>query len=262
MKQDLSAQLAQLSVHYQPIVDLNSGAVAGCEALARVSDGKGATCSIGPIIESVENDPDLLELLMRQLLGVIHREAVPLFERYPDFYVSVNVPPAILGTRKIRGVLDELDLYPYLNRLVCEVTERQALTDAGRAALDAAREYHIRLALDDFGTGNSGIAQLLGMKVDLLKLDRSQVIQLTKSHLAERLVRGIIALAAIIRARVVAEGVETPAQALFLQATGVDYAQGWFWSAAVPAAELPNIIETGYPNWRSDLVDRLNDGAR
>jgi EAL domain-containing protein (putative c-di-GMP-specific phosphodiesterase class I) len=116
VEQDLSAALAQLSLHYQPIVDLNTGAVAGCEALARLDDGSGGTRSIGPVIEAVENDPDLLELLMRKLLGVIEQEAVPLFERYPDFYVSVNVPPAILGTRKIGRMLEELDLYPHLKR--------------------------------------------------------------------------------------------------------------------------------------------------
>ena len=76
---------------------------------------------------------------------------------------------------------------------------------------------------------------------------------------AERLLRGIIALASLIRARVVAEGVETAAQAFFLQAAGVDCGQGWFWSQALPAAELPKVLEAGFPNWRRDLVERLNE---
>jgi EAL domain-containing protein (putative c-di-GMP-specific phosphodiesterase class I) len=155
-------------------------------------------------------------------------------------------------------MLQELDLMPYLDRLVCEVTERQALCDEGRAALETARQNKIRLALDDFGTGQSGLAQLLGLTIDVLKMDRSQVVLVGRDALAERLVRGIIALAALIRARVVAEGVETPAQALFLQAAGVDYGQGWFWSRALPAQDLPRLLETGFPNWRRDLVDRLN----
>jgi len=259
MDHDLTAVLAQIRVHYQPIVDLDTGAVAGFEALVRTTDANGAIGSIGPVIDAIESDPQLLELLMRQLLKNIRQEAVPLFDRYPDFYVSVNVPPAILGTRKIARMIDEFDLYPYLRRLVCEITERQALTPEGRAALEASREHRIRVALDDFGTGNSGLTQLLGLSVDILKMDRSQVVQVAKDPVHERLIRGIIALASLIRARVVAEGVDTPAQALFLQAAGVDYGQGWFWSRAVPATDLPRLIETGFPDWRRKLIDRLNN---
>ena len=75
----------------------------------------------------------------------------------------------------------------------------------------------------------------------------------------EALMRTIIAATSLIRARVVAEGVESAAQAFFLQAAGVDYGQGWFWSPALPAAELPKVLEAGFPNWRSALVERLND---
>jgi EAL domain-containing protein (putative c-di-GMP-specific phosphodiesterase class I) len=259
MDQDLSGVLERVTVHYQPIVDLNTGAVAGFEALARIVDADGKTSSVGPVIEQIESDPVSLDRLMRQLLGVIRRDAVPLFARYPDFYVSVNVPPAILRSRTIRGVLEELDLMAYLDRLVCELTERQVLCDEGRAALEVARQNRIRLAVDDFGTGQSGLAQILGLTIDILKMDRSQVVRVTEDATAERLVRGIVSLAAWIRARVVAEGVETAAQAFFLQAAGVDYGQGWFWSPARPAADLPKIIEAGFPNWRRDLIKRLNE---
>jgi len=233
--------------------------------LSRIVDADGNADSIGPVIEQIESDPVLLERLMRRLLGTIRRDTVPLFDRYPGFYVSVNVPPAILGARTalgeptIRGMLVELDLEPYLGRLVCEITERQALSAQGRAALALGRQNGIRLAVDDVGTGHSGVAQMLGLTIDVLKLDRSQVVLLTKDVTAERLVRGILALAHLIRARVVAEGVETAAQAFFLQAAGVDYGQGWFWSPALPAAELPKVLEAGFPNWRRDLVERLNE---
>jgi EAL domain-containing protein (putative c-di-GMP-specific phosphodiesterase class I) len=264
MNLDLLMVLERATVHYQPIVDLNTGAVAGFEALLRIVDADGKAGSIGPFIEQIESDSVLLERLMRRLLGMIRRDTVPLFERYPGFYVSVNVPPAILGARTalgeptIRGMLVELDLIPYQDRLVCEITERQALSAQGRAALELGRQNRIRLAVDDFGTGHSGIAQMLGLTIDVLKLDRSQVVLLTKDETAERLVRGIIAAASLVRARVVAEGVESAAQAFFLQAAGVDYGQGWFWSPALPAAEMPEVLEAGFPNWRRDLIERLN----
>jgi EAL domain-containing protein (putative c-di-GMP-specific phosphodiesterase class I) len=265
VNQGLLAELERMTVHYQPIVDLDTGAVAGFEALSRVVDADGKAASIGPVIEQIESDPVLIERLMRRLLGIIRRDTVPLFARYPGFYVSVNVPPAILGAGTALGeptmgrVLAELELDPYLDRLVCEITERQALSAEGRAALEIARQNRIRLAVDDVGTGHSGVAQILGLTIDVLKLDRSQVVLLTRDVGAERLVRGIIVLASMIRARVVAEGVETAAQAFFLQAAGVDYGQGWFWSPALPAAELPRVLEAGFPDWRRALVERLNE---
>lgn len=260
MKQNIDKLLNRVTACYQPIVELETGAVAGFEMLARISDGDGAVRSIGPIIGQIESDPVLLERLMRKVLGTISRDAVPLFTRYPGFYVTVNVPPAGL-TMRTRDMLEELNLTPYLDRLVCEVTERQVLSKEGRAALEAARQNRIRVAVDDFGTGQSGIAQLLGLTIDVLKLDRSQVVLVTKDATAERLVRGIIALSALIRARVVAEGVESAAQAFFLQAAGVDYGQGWFWSPALPAAELPKVLQAGFPNWRRNLVERLNEAC-
>lgn len=265
MNHDLLTVLVRTTVHYQPIVDLNTGAIAGFEALLRIMGTDGKASSIGPVIEQIESDPVLLDSLMRRLLGMIRRDMVPMFDRYPAFYVSVNVPPAILGAQStlgeptIRGMLAEFDLMPYQDRLVCEITERQALSAQGRAALELARQNGIRLAMDDFGTGHSGIAQLLGLTIDVVKMDRSQVVLLTNDVSAERLVRGMIAAASLIRTRIVAEGVESAAQAFFLQAAGVDYGQGWYWSPALPANELPKVLDTGFPNWRRNLVERLNE---
>jgi sensor c-di-GMP phosphodiesterase-like protein len=259
MTSPLAAALERITAHYQPIVDLETGNVAGFETLARIAAADGTVQSIGPIIDQIESDPDLLEQLMRQLLSAIRRDIAPLFARYPGFYVSVNVPPAILGSGKIKAMLGDLGLFHKLDRVVCEITERQALSAQGRAALELARAMHIRVAMDDFGTGQSGISQLLGLNIDVLKIDRSQVVPLMKDPTADRLVRGVVALAALIRARIVAEGVETAAQAFFLHAAGVDYGQGWFWSRALPAEDLPKVIETGFPNWRRDVLARLGE---
>jgi EAL domain-containing protein (putative c-di-GMP-specific phosphodiesterase class I) len=181
----------------------------------------------------------------------------PLFERYPGFYVSVNVPPAMLGNGNLARMIQELGLTSCLDRLVCEVTERQALTDAGRDALRVARENRVRVAMDDFGTGHSGVAQLLGHTLDVLKIDRSQIECLMKDPTADRVLRGIVALANVLRAHTVAEGVETAAQAFFLHAVGVDYGQGWFWSKAVPAADVPKTIETGFGDRQREVLARL-----
>jgi EAL domain-containing protein (putative c-di-GMP-specific phosphodiesterase class I) len=120
----------------------------------------------------------------------------------------------------------------------------------------------VRIAMDDFGTGNSGLAQLLGLTFDLLKIDRSQVEHLLKDPTADRLIRGIVALAGVLRARTVAEGVETAAQAFFLHAAGIDYGQGWFWSEALPPEELPRTIERGFGERQRALLASLDAAGR
>lgn len=256
--QDLKEVLDRVVAYYQPIVDLSTGAVVGFEMLARIAEDEGPPRSIGPIIEGIESDPAHLDRLMRQLMAAIRRDMQPLFARYPDFYVSINVPPVMLGNGKMFAMIQDLGLTSFLNRLVCEVTERQALSEVGRAGLDAARKLRVRVAMDDFGTGHSGLGQLLGQTFDLLKIDRSQIKHLLKDPTADRLVRGIVALASVLRARTVAEGVETAAQAFFLHAAGVDYGQGWFWSRALPPAELPRAIECGFGDRQRELLALLH----
>jgi len=89
-------------------------------------------------------------------------------------------------------------------------------------------------------------------------LSTSNVEHLLKDPTADRLVRGIVALASVLRARTVAEGVETAAQAFFLHAAGVDYGQGWFWSKALPPEDLPRVIEEGFGDRQRELLALLH----
>ncbi len=238
--------MPELTVHYQPIVDLNTGAVSGFEALSRVIEPDGSIRSAGQLIEQMEKNVEALYSLIAQTLKCVQRDFVLLFDRYPDFYVSINVSPIILGGGWILALLEEMQLRPYLNRLVCELTERQALTDVGRSALEAARQHGIRVAVDDFGTGHSGLAQIVGLNLDILKIDQSLIVTIPANRMAARLIRGLVALAGIMRMRTVVEGIETREQAFFLQAAGIDSGQGYLWSKAIPAEELESVIQSGF----------------
>ena len=238
----------QFTAHYQPIVDLNTSAVVGFEALARVVGPDGARQTAGAIIEKIERRPDTLKALIRTILDRIRRDMVPLFERHDHFYVSVNIPPVILGSGEVLRLLEELKLAPYLSRIACEVTERQALTSVGRAALERARRSGITIASDDFGTGHSGLMQIAGLDFDVLKIDHSLIESILTNQTAARMLRGIVALAAALRLHTVAEGVETWEEAFFLRAAGVDCAQGWFWSKAVAARQAAQMLEHGFPS--------------
>lgn len=237
----------QFTAYYQPIVDLNTGAVAGFEALARIVDSDGSIKTAGAVIEEIEQQSETLKALIRTILESIRRDIVPLFERNQHFYVSVNIPPVILGSGQVLQIVEELELKPYLSRIVCEVTERQALTSVGRSALELARRSGMSVAIDDFGTGHSGLMQIVGFDFDILKIDHSLIETILTNQTAARMLRGIVALAAALRLRTVAEGVESWKEAFFLRAAGVDCGQGWYWSKAVPAPESSRILERGYP---------------
>lgn len=241
-------EIAQrFTAYYQPIVDLNTGAVKGFEALARVVESDGSITTAGAVIEEIERRSETLKALIRTILISIRRDIVPLFQRHQHFYVSINIPPVILGRGQVLSMVKELGLTPYLNRIVCEVTERQALTSVGRAALERARQSGMSVAIDDFGTGHSGLMQIVGLNFDILKIDHSLIDTVLTNHTAARMLRGIVALAAALRLHTVAEGVETWEEAFFLRAAGVDCGQGWFWSKAVSAPEAPRMLEKGYP---------------
>jgi EAL domain-containing protein (putative c-di-GMP-specific phosphodiesterase class I) len=251
------SRIDALATWYQPIVDLDTGRVVGFEALSREVMADGSVQSAGALMDELEREPEAQYVLIRRLLESVRREVAPLFARHPDFYISVNIPPAVFGTRRIQSILTDLDLDRWLSRLVVELTERQALSDLGRSAIDAARTLGVAVALDDFGTGHSGLSQFVGLDLDILKIDRSLLLPVLGNRTAARMLRGIVALAAALRMRTVAEGVETWEQAFFLRAAGLDYGQGFFWSPAVPGMDIEALLQGGF----ADRLERPAVGS-
>ena len=223
---------------YQPIIDLTSNRILGCEALARWREDDGSEISIEPLIEELESQEDLALELTTRMFTCLKADLGTLLVEHPTFSVSVNLPPIVMGKNKILPVLEKLGLIPHLPQLTGEITERQALNEKGRDAIRLARQLGARVAIDDFGTGHSGLQQLIDLEVDILKIDQSFIQQLGNNVAAERLVRGIAALATVLKVDIVAEGIETPEQADFLRAIGIEKGQGWLWAKALDANEL------------------------
>lgn len=239
-------RIEQLATWYQPIVDLDTGQVAGFEALSRFVEPDGTGRSAGALMDELERDPESQYAVIRRLIHAISTEIAPVFARHPDFYVSVNIPPTVLGTGRIGTIVADAGAERWLRRLVVEITERQALAELGRAAIDTARSLGVRVALDDFGTGHSGLSQFVGLDLDMLKIDRSLLLPVLDNRIAARMLRGIVGLAAALRMRTTAEGVETWEQAFFLRAAGVDYGQGFQFSPAVPGAQVEALLARGF----------------
>ena len=163
--------------------------------------------------------------------------------------MSVNAAAAQLSSLdyvdEIEAALEEFDLGP--DQLTIEITETAVMQVANSLdTLQRIRRLGAHLSLDDFGTGYSSLSFLRELPVDAIKIDRSFVSGLGTDPCDASIVRGIIGMASALNLDVVAEGVETLAQAEALQALGCSYAQGYLWSRPVPAVDI------------QDLIDRIN----
>ena len=216
----------------QPIVDLATGMRAGAEALSRFP----AEWALTPDV--VFEQAHSVGLGHQLELQALDRAAALL--QGTDGYVAMNVSPATLLTPECSELLSGLPL----DRVLLELSEHDPVEDydALNAVLTPFRAAGLRLAIDDVGAGFSSLRHIVITTPDVIKIDRSIVSGLDAEPVLATLVRSLVEFARGISARVVAEGVETPAEAEVLRSLGVDYGQGWhFGRPAVPepAVALP-----------------------
>jgi len=233
----------ELTVHFQPVVDLRSGAVTGVEALSRWQHRV-----LGPVppqrfVEVAEAE-GLATTLDGWVVDRALREAAAMRSAgvlAPAAYVAVNLSARSLADpeleERVDGATRAAGLPP--EDVVLEVTESATMTDAAAAAdlLGRLRQRGFRVAVDDFGTGHSSLAYLRRLPVSVLKVDRSFVREIDADGPACAITASIIDLARTMGLAVVAEGVESSGQAAVLRRLGADAAQGWLWSPAVSPGE-------------------------
>jgi diguanylate cyclase (GGDEF)-like protein len=233
----------RLVVHYQPVVDLQSGQFLGAEALLRLRDDDGELVSPLDFVPIAE-ETGVIVGIGAWVLGEACRQAARWQEIRPDgppFEVAVNVSTRQLQDRglprAVAAALEVSDLPAGL--LTLEITEGAlAAADADvDATLGALRRLGVRLSIDDFGAGYSSLGRLRRLPVDELKIDRSFIGELGGIDDAP-LVDAILALAARLGLSVVAEGIETVEQACRLRARSCARGQGYLYARPLPAAEL------------------------
>ncbi len=245
----------QLHLHYQPIVDLETGDVVGAEALARWDH---------PRLGAVPPDRFVAVAEAEGLTGRLDRWAVcrALDEAArlvpATAYVAVNLSARTLSDPEldtwVGAAAQDAGVAP--ERVVLEVTESATMADPRTAArvLEDLRSRGFRIAVDDFGTGHSSLAYLRRLPVSTLKVDRSFVTELTTDAGARAITASVVDLARTIGLTVVAEGVETPEQVDVLRRLGASSGQGWLWSRAVSPEDAADTFTRRYDVGRQGSV--------
>jgi diguanylate cyclase (GGDEF)-like protein len=236
----------ELVLHYQPIVEIDTGAVAGVEALVRWAPPEGDLVPPGRFI-AVAEESGLIVALGRWVLEEVARQATahPLLcgaVTGTPLSVSVNVSPRQLGRpglpRLVANVVQQAGLDPA--QLCFELTESALVPDVVEAAavLDELKAVGCTIAIDDFGTGWSSLSHLRHFAVDALKIDRSFVAGIVHAGGDRAIAAVIVTLAHSLGMAAVAEGVETDAQLAVLRAIGCDRAQGFHLARPMPLDDL------------------------
>jgi len=240
-------ELNQFRVYYQPIVSLRNGQIAGFETLSRWERPEGLVMP-GEFIE-VADETGIILPINRQLLYDACRQLSSwqaLFPSDPPLTVNVNIAPRQFAQPdlafQIGKILQETGLDPCCLNL--EITETIAMADADRSAvvLSELKVLGVRLDIDDFGTGYSSLSRLHRFPVDALKIDRSFISRMDTDVETREIVRIIVMLAHGLRLKVVAEGVETQAQADMLKDIGCERAQGYLYSKPAPAETIEQLL--------------------
>src|SRR6185437_169901 len=248
LEQELRSALQrdQLSMSYQPLIDIATLRVVGLEALMRWWHPDLGAVSPGEFIPIAESC-GLIHSIGEFALHTAARQIVS-WERQGvrAVPVAVNVSSIQLEGEPVANwvprILRETRLPP--ERLALEITESALLRDAQQHvnSLQQLRDQGVRIEIDDFGTGYSSLNYLKQLPVDAIKIDRSFVGQLDTNPVSEAIVAAILALARGLRLNVIAEGVENPRQLKSLANHGCQTAQGFYFSRPLPADQCRALL--------------------
>jgi diguanylate cyclase (GGDEF)-like protein/PAS domain S-box-containing protein len=243
----LALERDELVLHYQPLVSLRDRSIAGVEALVRWNHPECGLVPPGEFVPIAE-ETGLIVPLGRWVL----EEACRTVSRWPG-YVTVNLSSRQLAApglaEDIARALRQSGVEP--DRLALELTESVLIEET--ESLEALRALGVRLMLDDFGTGYSSLDYVRRFPPDAIKIDRSFIAPIADDPGARHIVQTIVGLASGLGVSVIAEGVETLAQASVLAAIGCDLAQGFGLARPAPAEAIEPLLRDGLPperlNW-------------
>lgn len=226
----------EIKPYYQPVINLRTGALMGCEVLCRWEKPNGQVVPPGAFIDYAEASGLAIPMTLSLMQQVKH-DLGDLCVMMPDLKISINL---FEGHFRDGGILGDVqaifgDSPIRYGQLVFEITERQPLSNnlATTNVISGLHALGARLAMDDAGTGHSNLAYLATLGVDVIKIDRVFVDMIKPGTTQVPVLDGLIAMAKDLDCDIVAEGVETEEQAIYLRSRGVIQAQGYIFAPAL-----------------------------
>ena len=235
---------------YQPLVDLQSGKLLGAEVLVRWRRDEERFAEASSLFLTPESKGLALDFT-RKLMSRVRDEIGEAIGRRPGIAIAFNVAPHhfddALILNDVGTIFDKSKME--LSQIVLELTERHEVADlAGmRRTIAALQRVGCRVAVDDVGTGHSGLAYLLKLGVDIIKIDRVFVESLESEGRSKAIIETLIDLAKNMRMEIVAEGVETFDQVTYLRERGIHAAQGNVFAPPLPAGTFLELLEAMNP---------------
>lgn len=257
----------EFQIHYQPIFHLDTGKIAGAEALVRWAHPRMGLVSPArfiPIAEETGLIVPIGEIVLREACRQAKTWQDAL-ERNPPFVISVNISakqmrsPDIIQT--VYNVLEETGLEP--SSLKLEITESIMLEDLESTILilNELKVLGVQLAMDDFGTGYSSLSSLQKLPLDTVKIDQSFVKRLGSESQPAALVKAMIGLCRIMKMSVIGEGIENVIQLTQLRLLGCPLGQGHLVSKPIPGEAFDVLLKMGsavLPHPDADSLDRID----
>jgi EAL domain-containing protein (putative c-di-GMP-specific phosphodiesterase class I) len=226
----------ELKPYYQPVINLRTGALAGCEVLCRWEKRNGEIVPPGAFIEYAEVTGLAIPMTL-SLMQQVRTDLSEICREMPDLKISINLFDGHFrdGTivEDVQAIFSGSSIS--FRQLVFEITERRPLENYAQAnsVISGLHALGCRMAMDDAGTGHSNLAYMQTLGIDVIKIDRVFVEMIKPGTSSVPVLDALIAMARDLGTEIVAEGVETEAQALYLRSRGVIMAQGFLFAPAI-----------------------------
>ncbi len=258
-------EAGELIPYYQPIVDIRSGQLRGCEVLVRWRKPDGTLILPGAFIPLAESSVLILDMT-RDLMRRACAEVGTAVGRRPALKISFNFTGKLFADEGIvKDVRQIFTASPiHLSQVALEVTERdpiENLTET-RRIIAALQGIGVRIAIDDVGTGHSGLSYMLKLGVDIIKIDKIFVDAIGTDRNSTTIVETLVDLAHNMRMGVVAEGVENFEQVMHQRELGIRSAQGYVFAPPLPGSAFLQLLETIDPLPAAVVKEKVAGAAR
>lgn len=238
----------RIAAHYQPIIRIDTDEIVGLEALCRMRMPDGRIASAGEFQEAML-DPKVAHRISGQMLAAIAADMAAWRRAGINFqHVGLNVTSADFQkgdlVQRVVKALERVQVPPA--HLVIEITEQVFMggrKDSVARTIESLRQHGIPVALDDFGTGFASLTHLLDFPVDIIKIDRSFIAAAQSSAKSSVIVEAMVGIANRLGMKIIAEGIETQAQAEWLQSMGCRLGQGFLYAQAMPAGIVAELLQ-------------------